>query len=200
MKEGKPFFYRVDAADFFTITNSFKSDKELGKFIRQFSFDLITKDGNSDYARRIISEATEYINKKKEAGKKGGEQRASSAKAALKQCYDSANSKSVASSSTETKDIKPLPTFVGDSGKEYSYEELFETVWSRYPRKDGKKEALRHYWASVKTTEDMEDLCDALIAYQKYLKDNDISTVYTKQGSTWFNNWRDWVPTKEDEA
>lgn len=96
----KPFFYRIDAMDFFATVNSFQSEKELVRFVKQFAVDLITREAKTSYSEKVISEAIEYINKKKMAGSKGGKQKASSAKAVLKQCYDFANSKTVANSST----------------------------------------------------------------------------------------------------
>lgn len=127
----KPFFYRIEAADFFTVVSSFKSDKDLGKFIRQFSIDLITKTGSSDYANRVISEAIEYIEKKKIAGKKGGEQKSSSARAVLEQCYDFANSKSVARSSTEAvqKETSSRSKKRAPSGDHQKFLHYWGAVW-----------------------------------------------------------------------
>lgn len=100
----KPYFYRIDAMDFFATVNSFQSEKELVKFVKQFAVDLITRKAKTPYSEKVISEAIEYINKKKRAGSKGGKQKASSAKAVLEQCYDFANSKTVANSSSSTID------------------------------------------------------------------------------------------------
>lgn len=102
--KNKPFFYRIDAADFFTMVSEFKSEKELGRYIKKLASEMITRKATSPYAEQIISEAVEYINKKREAGAKGGKQRASKKKAKGKQCYDSANSKSIANSSSSTKE------------------------------------------------------------------------------------------------
>lgn len=134
----KPFFYRIEAADFFTLANNFKSDKDLGKFIRQFSIDLITKTGTSDYAKQIIAEATEYIDKKKAAGKKGGEQKASSAKAVLGQCKDFDSSKTVARSSTEAVTetiIKPKEKICTSADMRLADFNLF---WDTFAYKQGK--------------------------------------------------------------
>jgi len=102
----KLFFYRIDAASFFTETLKYKSDKELGKFIRQFATDLVTCSGATDYSKSVIAEATEYIRKKKEAGSKGGKQKSSSAKASLKHCPSTA----LASSSNSSNSITDIPT------------------------------------------------------------------------------------------
>lgn len=102
----KPFFYRIDAARFLAVTTTFQSEKELGKFIKQFAVDLVTGNANSSYATEVITEAVEYINKKRLAGSKGGKQKASSAKASLKQRSSKPLASSSSSSSTEIKEEK----------------------------------------------------------------------------------------------
>jgi hypothetical protein len=66
----------------------------------------------------------------------------------------------------------------------------FETVWSKYPNKDGKKIAERSFHSSVKTEQDFKDIVQAL---ENYLKSEKVQKGFIKNGSTWFNNWRDWV-------
>ena len=81
---------------------------------------------------------------------------------------------------------KPLSEF------EIKRNRFFEDLWDAYP-KDGrvkKKEALRHYLASVKTAADFPRIDLALGAYIDHLKANDWKKP--QNGSTWFNNWTDW--------
>jgi hypothetical protein len=121
MKKGKPFFFRIEASDFFAETLKIKSDKELGKFIRQFAIDLVTGDSSTPYANKVILEAMDYIDKKRVAGSKGGKQKASSAKAVLDQCSSTplASSSSSSSSSTEeSKDKNKIKRFVIPSVEE----------------------------------------------------------------------------------
>lgn len=66
----------------------------------------------------------------------------------------------------------------------------FDEVWGQYPVKDGKKAAERHFRATVKTLEDFEAIKKAL---QNYLASDKVKKGFIKNGSTWFNNWRDWV-------
>lgn len=67
-------------------------------------------------------------------------------------------------------------------------EEEFEEVWSKYPNKKGKKQALNHYkaWrkASVKHTN--EYLLERLKKYLTYCQQNN-SWYHPMNGSTWFN-------------
>lgn len=71
-------------------------------------------------------------------------------------------------------------------------ESFFEPIWIQYPLKSrvGKKNALRHFNASVKTTEDLEAIQTAL---KNYLECENVKKGYVKNASTWFNEWRDWV-------
>src|SRR5690606_32359467 len=76
----------------------------------------------------------------------------------------------------------------------------FEKIWSEYPRREGRKQAEKHFNASVKTEQDWIDINNAL---KVYIQSGPVkeelskgSVKYIKQGSSWFNNWRDYVPDK----
>lgn len=73
----------------------------------------------------------------------------------------------------------------------------FEKLWDKYPSKDGRKQAEKHFWASVKTDEDLIAIQKALQNYLVHLANTDWKRP--KNGSTWFNNWRDFVEWKEPE-
>lgn len=77
---------------------------------------------------------------------------------------------------------------VFDSGK------AFEVIWEKYPDKSGKKEAVRHFLASVET---QEDFASIEIALENYLKSQRVKNGYIQNGSTWFNNWKDWISPTE---
>lgn len=70
-------------------------------------------------------------------------------------------------------------------------EEEFEKIWERYPNKDGKKAAIRHFIASVKTDKDVVRIHTALDKYLEHIE-RENKWNYIKNGSTWFNNWQDW--------
>jgi len=82
-------------------------------------------------------------------------------------------------------------------------EDTFEVLWQKYPSKGklGRKEALRHFTATVKTDEDLENIKKAL---DSYLQSNRVKGGFVQNGSTWFNNWVDWIkytePDKENAA
>lgn len=70
----------------------------------------------------------------------------------------------------------------------------FEALWGRYPSKDGKKAAERHFLATVHDVEDLRRITQAL---DRYLASDRVRNGYVKNGSTWFNNWPDWVDFTE---
>jgi hypothetical protein len=75
----------------------------------------------------------------------------------------------------------------------------FEILWVKYPKdkdglRKGKKEAERHFIASVKTEQDWKDINRAI---EKYAKSETVLKGFVKNGSTWFNNWRDYIPPPE---
>lgn len=71
----------------------------------------------------------------------------------------------------------------------------FELLWIQYPRKDGKKAALRHFHASVKTEQNLLDIQTALDNYKRQVNGTD--KQYIKNGSTWFNDWQDFIETDD---
>lgn len=80
---------------------------------------------------------------------------------------------------------------LGD-GTELKLAQFFEKLWAVYPKKDGKKQAMRHYFATVKNEDDMERINLALGNYLDHIEKTGTKPQYIKNGSTWFNNWTDW--------
>jgi len=74
--------------------------------------------------------------------------------------------------------------------KEYNILSSHQNLWDAYPKKLGKKEALRHLKSSVKTEEDVEKCFSAL---KNYKNSKSYGQGYVQYGSTWFNNWQDWI-------
>jgi hypothetical protein len=70
----------------------------------------------------------------------------------------------------------------------------FEEIWKLYPNRDGKKLAERHFRATVTTARDWIDIQAAL---KNYLQSERVRKGFVKNGSTWFNGWRDWIQDPE---
>ena len=82
-----------------------------------------------------------------------------------------------------------------DKDKIYNILPSFHEIWMSYPKRVGKKQALRHFLSSVKTDTDMERIRKALT---NYLKSERVYKGYIMNGATWFNNWEDWADFKEE--
>jgi len=81
-----------------------------------------------------------------------------------------------------------------DKDKKNTYIGFFESLWKDYPAKDGKKEAARHFKATVKSEDDCARIRKALDNYLVMLQQEkaDGFNRRPKNGNTWFNNWQDW--------
>jgi len=71
---------------------------------------------------------------------------------------------------------------------------IFIKLYNKYPKKVGKKSALKHFKASVKTEEDAKNIG---IALDHYLESERVAKGFIQNASTWFNNWQDWVEFEE---
>lgn len=73
----------------------------------------------------------------------------------------------------------------------------FKDVWKDYPSKTGVGIALRNFRKTVKNLEDLDLIKNCLKTYIAHLAANDWKKP--QNGSTWFNNWRDWIDFKEPQ-
>ena len=70
----------------------------------------------------------------------------------------------------------------------------FNQIWDKYPQRTGRKSAESHFKASVKTEQDFQDIQTAL---KNYLESKRVAQGFVQNGSTWFNNWQDWINFKD---
>lgn len=92
---------------------------------------------------------------------------------------------------TDTEQEKNTDTG-GDVRRQFS--ELFDELWEGYPSKTGRKQSKRHFDASVRS---MDDVVAIRTALANYLKSERVANGFVQNGSTWFNNWRDWIVDPE---
>ena len=69
----------------------------------------------------------------------------------------------------------------------------FKIIWARYPRHEGKQNALKSYIKARQEGVDMVTIKDAVEAYRRMCENERRDKRYIKQGSTWFNqrSWED---------
>ena len=84
----------------------------------------------------------------------------------------------------QDKDISPNESVDSD----------FDKLWALYPRKEGKKAALKKYNEVIKKgIATNKQIQDGIVAYKRHLKAEGIEAKYIKQGGTYFNGecWND---------
>lgn len=72
-------------------------------------------------------------------------------------------------------------------------ENEFEELWKLYPKKVGKKNALKHYIKSRKGKTTYENVLNGINKYNEYISKTNTPVKYIKDGSSWFNqeSWND---------
>ena len=113
----------------------------------------------------------------------------------------SSSSSSSSSSNKKNKDLVHPSKKTARAAPPPKKFDRFIQAWCKYPLKVGKKEAERHYKASVKSIEDHNDCLKAIQNYKEFVhaekasRRNGDSRPW-QNGSTFFNNWRDFVDFK----
>lgn len=81
-----------------------------------------------------------------------------------------------------------------------TYSQEFESIWSEYPKKQGKQNALKAYLKARNDGIDKDTILMGLRAYKRYIEVQKIEPRYVKQGSTWFYQrcWEDDYNTAEN--
>jgi len=83
-------------------------------------------------------------------------------------------------------------------GKDGQHNSVFDGLWEKYPRKLGKPEAFKHFSRTVITEEDQNNINRAIENFLESRQANG-DPKFIPYGSTWFNNWQDWVNYQEPE-
>ena len=69
----------------------------------------------------------------------------------------------------------------------------FNEFWGKYPRKMGKTLAAKRFKSKIKKESDYRRLMQAIDRYNQYINNKNIQSEYIKHGSTWMNEWEDWL-------
>ena len=179
LRDNEDFKFSLTAIPGLSISLSHPQDSLEAMLEDCFTIGLLHKlDGcfYSDSLMRRMNEIDARREVFRESGRRGGIA-SSQAKASLKP-----------PSSSKVKESKV------NKIKQYNVHEDFESLWNDYPKRVGKKQAVRHFLSSVKTPSDVEDIRTAL---KNYKVSKAVAGGYIQNGSTWFNNWRDWVVSPE---
>lgn len=74
-----------------------------------------------------------------------------------------------------------------------NFDDEFDQLWKKYPNKQGRKDALRHYISARKKNVSFEKIDKGIDGYVEHIKRNGTAKQYIMHGSTWFNgeHWND---------
>ena len=69
----------------------------------------------------------------------------------------------------------------------------FDSLYKKYPRKEGKQKGLAICKVQIKTPDDFDLLSKAIDRYCDHLKKHATDPKFIKMFSTFMNSWRDWI-------
>ena len=156
------------------IAYALRADKKRVEFVLHFK-GLFEVCGGKFTSQRVLDNLI-FIREKSEKARK----------AALKRWGVHANAIQTQSEGNAIKDNIRKDKIRKDNNTAFD----FSSLWTKYPNKDGRLAAERHFLATVKTEQDFKDIG---LALENYLKSDVVAKGFIKNGSTWFHNWRDWV-------
>ena len=132
--------------------------------------------------------ADESLAKKEESNRESTIRKKEAKKELLKEITENKEKNIYAQIPSNSSKIEQILS-TNDKNDPKSLETEFLSLWLRYPRKQGKRDALRHYTAARKKGIDFQTISDGLDRYCDYIKRNHITDNYIKQGSAWFCQW-----------
>lgn len=69
----------------------------------------------------------------------------------------------------------------------------FDSLYKRYPRKEGKQRGMKICAVQIKNQEDFDNLSRAIDRYAEHIKLQGTEGKYIKHFSTFMGEWRDWL-------
>lgn len=164
--------------------------------------ELPEMDASTDIICGIILEDIEECDRKWEETK-AARSKAGKASAEKRQQEQSKpnNAEQVSTSSNKAEQTATKPTVnvnvnvngLKEKHKKRKAEEEFEQLWELYPRKNGKKDAKKHYLAARADGVTFEEVKAGIEAYSRYIKKTGTEQRYIKMGSSFFcqRSWAD---------
>ncbi|MFW3588028.1 Lin1244/Lin1753 domain-containing protein [Vagococcus fluvialis] len=163
---------------------------KIKSIIEDFGLFVFTECGEYFYSEGFMKrmEIKDAKSKKRsEAGKKGAKKRWGSQNDESDKGNNSnaiaMSSKNIASKEKESK-VKQRKKDNSPSADELNRD--FELLWELYPKKTGKKDALRHYKNAIKAGTTNKEIQDGIVNYIKFIEINNTDEQYIKGGSTYF--------------
>lgn len=164
-----------------------------------------TESGRIEYVYDIYEQPHNFQDiEKQEVEKQGVENLGVEFQGVENQGQYNTNNKNTKELNTNNKILRDnISSKAADEISPYEFNILkneFEDLWSKYPKKRGKKEAFEIYCKYRKAANEdyitKDDVEDGIEQYNRYIKANKIDTKYIKQGSTYFNqrSWEDVYP------
>ncbi|MDT2805259.1 Lin1244/Lin1753 domain-containing protein [Vagococcus lutrae] len=163
---------------------------KIKSIIEDFGLFVFTENGEYFYSEGFMKrmEIKDAKSKKRsEAGKKGAKKRWGS----QNDESDKENNSNAIAKPSKKIASKEKESKVNQSKKNTrpSIDELerdFELLWELYPKKTGKKDALRHYKKAIKAGTSNKEIQNGIVNYIKFIEMNNIDDQYIKGGSTYF--------------
>lgn len=153
---------------------------------------LLVQRGDSyemhDYLEHQMSakEVRDLQERRREAGKKGGEAKAkrlASARGDATPGLKQTAGKNVAEKEKEKEKDIELPIGSSNNAREATYPDAFEEFWQAYPKKADKRAALRAWERALKRADREQILAGAV----RYAADPNREDEFTKNAATWLN-------------
>ena len=103
------------------------------------------------------------------------------------------SSDGVGTTVTVTDTVTDTDTVAEIVPKKSALKEEFETLWSIYPRKQGKEKAFGYYEKARKSGATYDEIEYGVISYIRYIQAEQTDPQYIKMGSTFFSQkaWKD---------
>lgn len=184
--------------------SAYGTDSDSNSFPIKLMYRILKKGIDQNFEKY-----EELSRKRSEAGKKGGiisqqkQNQANESKDKQNQASESKDKQSQANEANTNTNTNTKTNINNSSSAKLSdkaFEDEFQEVWNIYPRKEGRKNALKAYIKARKNGTSKETILNGLNAYISKIKAERTETQYIKHGSSWFSQecWLDDYSAKKD--